>query len=258
MDLSLPVILKGKATGYNNYCADVEQEHRSSLHYLAEQGSTWNVPPSLCQKVERSGAFKPFYGDTIVFPLGKKEIVELRKLQDSIHGSQGEMLADPLRSRLFHLTLHDLSSGGAPADFAGGSHENREKIRGLFRDIAAYLRIYPEQRPINLRAACIYPCCNISLVLGFIPCGENDFRYVMNLYNLFDDVVYLDYWLRLHVTLAYFKPRQFAGEHMSRLREKLREFDNLELTVTLDIGRLAYQRFSDMNTYETIFSLSDF
>ena len=80
------------------------------------------------------------------------------------------------------------------------------------------------------------------MLLGYAPATERDHRLLQNLYNLFDGVRKLDYWLRPHVTLAYFRPRVPT---MQEVQELVRRLETLGPgpELSLPVWELAYQRF---------------
>lgn len=258
VDLKKPVLLKKSPMPFDMYCQTYRAEQSSSIEYLGSPGMQWNVPQSLTGKVSECGALLPFFGDTITIPIAARDAVFLSLLQSKMYQSIGDMLAEPLMAKHFHVTLHDLSSGSSESDLHFVMGNNRARCRDIFRETSSYLFDNPDCINVNIRAERIFPCCNISLILALLPDKDRDYRIMMNLYNLFDDVVYLDYWLRIHVTLAYFKPSVFTGEQIARMLAALREMEGLDRSITLDMKKVAYQHFTSMNSYRTHMSMSDF
>lgn len=257
MDLSIPVILKNNPMTFEEYCSTVENEERSSLDYLAS-GSPWNVPGSLTAKVSPRGELLPFYGDTVVMPLEKVDFSQVESLQAALHREVPELFAQELDPKHFHVTLHDLSNGPGRESLAEKMGQNREECRDIFEKTADYFNKNPHLSRIRLKSLYAYPSCNISVILGFVPAAEQDYRVLMNLCNLFDNVVYLDYWLRIHITLGYFKPYVFFDEQREALHKTLKVLGKGGVSIELDLWKLAYQHFNDMNDYRTQFSLGDF
>lgn len=154
-----------------------------------------------------------------------------------------------------HLTLHDLSNSSRKEEVAEQLVENEKRCRVIFAKLMNHLANNPEQRKIKMVSTCAYPCLNISVLLGFAPASEQDYNRLINIYNLFEEVIYLDYWLRPHVTLAYFFPRTLNGDEIKKLRDNLQKINESGYEIELDVQELAYQHFSSMNHYQTIFTL---
>ncbi len=258
MDLTIPVKLKNNPMGFKEYCETIEREQTSSISWMTAPDACWNVPDSLKIKVDGEGVLKPFYGDTVVISNEKGDILRLSKFKDELHNLVGDLCAFPLLSEHFHITLHDLSNGPRLEDLEGRMESNSAKCREIFCKVAEYLHKNDDQAKIKLVSTYAYPSCNISAVLGFAPKTDKDYKVIMNFYNLFDDVVYLSYWLRMHLTLAYFRPFEFSRKQMLELVDALNNINKSRIEIELDLWKTAYQRFDDMNDYKTIFSLADF
>lgn len=256
MDLLIPVLLKNIPMDFEEYCSTVVSEQSGSIDWMASPGASWNVPGSLALKVSDRGMFKPFFGDTVVLPVENRDA--LSGLQARLHSEIPGLCAELLRPEFFHLTLHDLTSGTSLPEISGPMEKNRHLCEELFTRAAGYFSENPELARVTIRGTRVYPSVNVSLVLGFVPASEKDFRILMNLYNLFDRVVYLPYWLRLHITLCYFRPHEPTREEMGMLFRLLQDMSCDDLELTLDMRDLRYEHFSDMNRYETIFAVRDF
>lgn len=258
MDLTIPVKLKNNPMDFEQYCNTIEREQTSSINWMTAPDARWNVPDSLKVKVDGDGILKPFFGDTVVIPNEKEDISRLVQFKDEFHRQVGELCASPLLPEHFHITLHDLSNGPRFEDLEVKMENNSEKCRDIFSRVAEYLQKNDDQAKVKLISTYAYPSCNISAVLGFAPKTDKDYKVIMNFYNLFDDVVYLSYWLRMHLTLAYFKPFEFSRGQMLELVDALNSLNRNRIEIELDLWKTAYQRFDDMNDYKTIFSLADF
>ncbi|MHC9541198.1 MAG: hypothetical protein AB9903_16975 [Vulcanimicrobiota bacterium] len=258
MDLNKTVMLKSSPMPFDVYCRTYEHEQHSSIDYLSSSEVKWNVPLSLCSKVDDRGALLPYFGDTVTIPIASKDIAFLSELQSKLYRNLGDILAEPLQSKHFHITLHDLTSGASKNDLKIEMEKNKAQSRDILRETASYLSLNPELHKMKIKATRVFPCCNISLILALLPEKEHDYRFLMNLYNSFDEVVCLDYWLRLHVTLAYFKPVELSQEQIGRMLATLSEMDEFGYSISLDILKTAYQQFSSMNNYRTQISVSDF
>lgn len=241
------------------YRARLEEEQGGScawLHRVArgEEPLRWHVPPALELKVQPMGELRPFAGDTVVFPLdpaGREACASLQaRLLEGLEG----LFADPLDPGQFHVTLHDLSHGAARMPRLERERaENAARCREIFRRLARG----PEgEAEIRLEPVRLFDCLNISMLVGYAPATEADHRLLQSLHAAFDAVRPLDYWLRPHVTLAYFRPRVPTWTEVEELSRRCASLGPLP-PLTLEVGALAYQTFEDMNRYTTRFTVAD-
>jgi hypothetical protein len=242
---------------FEEYRHTTAYEQVSSLKYLVSPGAEWKPPASLKLKVGEDGSLKPFFGDTVVIPIQEEDLPGVTAIQQAVTGSLGGLLARPLSPELFHVTLHDLSSGSSPGQVESQVSQNREQCREIFGAVSSYLKANPDMQEIQMESTCAYPSCNISIVLGFSPASDRDYRTLMNFYNLFDDVVFLSYWLRPHITLAYFRPGEFTRREMDAIHRALGRANESRVRLKLNLWKTAYQHFRDMDDYRTIFSMEN-
>ncbi len=241
-----PVVLKNQPRDFAEYCTTVRTEGTGAVAWLTEPEARWTVPASLQSKVAEDGEHLPYSGDTIVLPLDETGIDLCRGLQHHCRQHMGTNLASPLDASTFHVTLHDLHHGSSPQPLETSAKACRDRFAALAEALPDELAV------VTLVPTVVHPCVNVSLVLGLVPATDRDFRTLMNVYNLFEDVVLIPHWPRLHVTLDYFRP--VAPEPQVVYRGlPAPGFKSL----TLDMRSLAYQEFSDMNHYRTVFTLSD-
>ncbi|MEW6743884.1 MAG: hypothetical protein AB1486_14110 [Planctomycetota bacterium] len=250
-----PVILSGRSFTHESFRAQLLEEQAGALASLGHH--EWSVPDACRAKVDATGTLKPFHGDTVVLPLEPEAIARLRVIQGQLIEGGGEWLSDPLEPSTFHVTLHDLSASLRAEELRDGLESNREQVRNLFGELGKILRDDPSLARVTLRATRIFPCMNISVLAGFSPVSERDFRVLMNAHALFDEVVVLGYWLRPHVTLAYFRPMPPPGGERQALIAALGRLNDPDLEIVLDLRDLAYQRFTSMNHYETEFRVRE-
>jgi hypothetical protein len=258
MDLLVDVKLKNTHRNFMEYIETVRNEQLSSVNYLKSADFKWHIPDSLKKKVDLNGFLKPYFGDTVVIKFEDRDISILSRFQDDLRLHFPDLFAEPLDTSHFHITLHDLKSGPEILSLDSIMEEHRIKCEKIFKDLSSYFKEHQDHLKVTLKPAFIYPCCNISMVFGFTPMSDRDFRIIMNLYNLFDNVVYLDYWLRLHVTLSYFKIRELTKEEGEKLYGIIKNFMEEDFSLTVDLRKLAYQRFFSMNEYRDLFLLSHF
>lgn len=257
MNLLELVFWKGQLIEYADYCQTINREQQSALEYLGHSPIDWIVPESLKAKVFEDGTFKPFFGDTIVSTLTLEKSREIKMIQESLFQQNG-IFATKLDYRQFHVTIHDLNNGKQLQAIEEQMTRSRVACRHIFTQLASYFRQYPEQAIIQLKGTNVFPCLNISLLLGLIPASDRDFRILLNVHNLFNEVVCFDYWLRPHVTLAYFMPRKLSQVEISNLSYLLAKLNPLHFQIKLDLKQLVYQIFEDMNYYQDEYLVQEF
>ena len=248
--------MKGRLLSHAEYTEVLQAEQNGALQYLDSVDIDWTVPDSLRHKVKSNGELAPFYGDTIVFKLSEDAANLIGSMMERLMPLQG-MLAAPLDKKQLHLTLHDLSNSPLKSQITSQLALNEARVKALMKRIGCYLDEHPEHRKIKMVSTSVYPCLNISILLGLKPKSEQDFNKLINLYSLFDEVVYLDYWFRPHVTLSYFSPRVMNRHEILKLSDILKGLNRDSFELELDMLDIAYQHFFNMNHYKTLFTLKD-
>lgn len=213
------------------YRDQLSREQNGALEGL---GTPWKVPDSVRAKVGPDGRLLPFEGDTMVFRLAPEELDWLDALRARLVEGLEELFAEPLRKLDLHLTLHDLS--------VPSSDENQ----------AAARQVRLEPGTVELELLRVFPCLNISVLAGFAPVTPEDFRRAMGWHQAYEEVVPLHSLFRPHVTLAYFRPRAYHESEVARLSQRLASVQTAG-RLRLDLSRLFYQRFTDMNHFQDIF-----
>lgn len=206
--------------------------------------------PNLEKKVDREGTILPYYGNTTVFLLDEATKEQLKLLQEELYQGAGEMLAQRLVPDTFHMTLHDLVNGPVKdarleQHMEQTTREARAILDGWHGQAAAKERV----GQLRMRATWMFNMVSTSIVLGLAPADEYSWQKLDEMYCALEQVVTLGYGMTPHITLAYFKPGVYGPEQVQKLREVLRK---VELEVTLQMGDLVLQEFTDMNHYETI------
>ena len=202
----------------------------------------------LLHKVDEKGSFRPFPGDTTVFDVDDRVKNIATRMQDVLYESCGFILAERLTRDTFHVTLHDLNNEKP--------YENLEHLMKqsgkMAKDIISYIA-GEEACPACVRAVSVFSMVNKSIVLGLEPADEYSCRRLMEMYERFQSVVYLDYPLTLHLTLAYYKPGEYTKEQRNILKETFAELSKMCGWEFLLVDKnLLYQRFDDMNRYYTV------
>lgn len=207
---------------------------------LPEEGD-FTTNPNLTKKVNSTGHFLPFYGNTVVFDLDCETKQTLQNLQEQLYASAGWMLSQKLDPCTFHMTLHDLVN--AP--------EMTEDLRIRMKEAEVrakpMLEQWKGQPPLRMKASWLFNMVNTSLVLVLKPSDEESWRRLDEMYMSLERVVPLGYALTPHITMAYWKPGTYFQYELNCLRRVLRP---VELEIELRLEDLFYQEFLDMNHYE--------
>lgn len=258
------------------FCQRTEGFSRNSLPLQGD----FCTSPGLRQKVDETGWFKPYRGNTVIFRLGDVEYKQQKgrhspaKMQAQIEGIKtrlyarcGIMLAEPLPQCTFHITLHDLQSeGGAGSpEFIDQMGKSGRKAREILSGFRKYFH-----EPLRLRGTWVFNLVNTSIVLGFCPEDEDSCRRLMAMYQELQEAAFLPYPLTPHVTLAYYRPGAYGQKDLERLRQFLEEenqriFEIMEDSahsmqsgggmgkdgpmVNLEFSNLVYAEFLDMKDF---------
>lgn len=209
-------------------------------HSLPAEGA-FHTHPNLARKVGASGDFLPFWGNTVVFLLEKEVQQKLERLRDTLYEAAGEMLAEPLHTDTFHMTLHDLANGQPDQPGLGEwMRQTEEKARDI-------LKTFSDPRPLPMRGTWLFNMMNTSIVLGLAPGDEETVQRLDGMYTVLEQAQPLSYALTPHITMAYFRPGQYTQEQVRRLAAVLHP---VELELPLKMEQLVLQFFKDMNHYE--------
>lgn len=195
----------------------------------------------LNKKIDSDGRLLPFYGDTVIFQLSQSDLAWLKGIQQSLYDRCGTMLAEPLPPESFHITLHDLNNAPRQEEVANAMAQSGAASRELLATL--------DEVVIELRATAVFSMVNTSVVLGFAPVNDANCATLMTLYERFQQIVYLDYPLTPHVTLAYYRPGDYGEDGLHRLREAITAVND---HMTRRIVRLTdprYCRFDDMSRF---------
>ena len=207
------------------------------------QWGDFTTNPNLCKKVDDEGNLLPFMGNTVVFLLNDETKEKLRQLQEELYQAAPDMLANPLQTSTFHMTLHDLANGTPDQpgldDYMKYTQDKASQILPHWKDAA----------PLRMKTTWLFNMVNTSIVLGLAPADEDSWQRLDEMYTTLEDVVRLGYALTPHITVGYFLPGTYSSEQVQRLSSALRK---VELNITLDMKNLVLQEFSDMNHYKTL------
>lgn len=201
---------------------------------------------TLAVKVDPSGRFKPFYGDTVIFSLSQPMIRWLQGIQAELYEACGTCLSERIPPETFHITLHDLLNHAEhmPDGAARNMQEAALAIKEARKQMPCSIAIFSK---------CMFSMVDTSVVMGFEPATEPDCAALMALYERFQQVVLLSYPLTLHVTLAYYKPGEYDEEVLFRLRDAMQHIGRQRLAWQLDMHNLAYATFESMGRYHLVY-----
>ena len=221
--------------------ARVDGFQRSSL---PENG--WlTTRDGLRDKVDDTGALRPFYGSTVIYDLDAEAKLELANRQTGLYHRCGRCLAEPLHPAFFHLTLHDLTSSTQEQE----AWADAARVRDAAENLISALRRQgiPE---IHMVSTQMFSMVNTSVVQGFAPETEADCAALMGLYERFHEVVPLAWGLTPHVTLGYYRPGVYGPDETGALAEVFRRAAQLPpLRMVLRPDALAFALFRDMNSW---------
>lgn len=222
--------------------AQFRENRKYIWNRLPESG--FETASGCAAKVDKSGRLLPFYGNTTIFDLAEHDIAWLRKIQNALYDTCGDLLSDRLRPETFHITLHDLLSGTDWQTIEADAQRTLYHARQVVGGIRAS---FPWG--VHVRAKCLFSMVNTSVVLVFEPVDEENCRPLMEMHARLQEVVPLSYPLTPHVTLAYYRPGKIGTEQVKRLQAV---FDSAEIEdriMHLDVNRLNACTFTDMNHY---------
>ena len=218
------------------------------------------VSESARSKVDRFGHYKPFFGNTVVFPLEKDVCQKLDVLQKKLEGIREDFqdnqpeayLADALDMNTYHITLHDLFYGSDEDEVSKRVKESEKNVLYIMDQIQKL--DFPR---IKVVPTCMYNMNSTSVVLGFEAAGEEDQEKLMMLYEFFQPIVELKEYTP-HVTLGYFRYGKHKEAKLCRLKALMKDVneriqqmkkDGTDMTIELDVQNMMYQRFTSMNCY---------
>ena len=255
MDIDFSLNLKNDKKVFDEYKVKMLEEQDHAIVSL-DADSKWVVPEALKRKVDENGNFKPYFGDTVVMNLSDSQVELLKNLQDKLYMKQSDILAKRLVSEKFHITIHDLSSNVDKDSINPKMFTNERECKKVFENLKKHFEKHPEDANVKLKPTCVYPSANISIALGFLPKDEKEHKKITDVYGALDNVVPLNRILRLHATIAYFKPHVLTFEERKILRDTLKSLPPSDDDFNLDLKKLVYQHFESMNDYIDKFSIT--
>ena len=208
------------------------------------------VNPALKCKVDASNRFKPFYGDTVIFELSEEAKDSVGEIADSLFKEAGGCFAEKLKKDNLHITLHDLSNS-----------ENVSEIgEDMFRNEIILLKYARSGKiagnTIRFESNGLFNMVGVSMVLALKPKTKDDYDKLMSLYGIADCVRALPYPLTPHITLGYFDYAGFSADNGELLCRAVNRLNKIKLDIEVSTDELYYEKFTDMNNYYKIFTLT--
>ncbi|MDE7300093.1 MAG: hypothetical protein K2N94_14955 [Lachnospiraceae bacterium] len=232
---------------YQEFLDRISSFEKKEIHY----GSGYfRGSPSISQKVARDNTFRNFYGDTIVFALDDTMKEKAAEYAEILHRSAPECFCERLAPDTFHVTLHDLSNSPVLRDVAEELFENEYRVIEKAKEIKEH-----EKVKIKMKSKAIFNMVDTSLVMGLYPADKDEYRRLMELYLIFDDVKKLNYPFTPHITLAYYNINGFDLSVAGILEDTVNQLNHNEMETELNVRNLYYQKFRSMNDYIDIINL---
>ncbi len=232
---------------YREFLDRINSFEKKEINY---ENKFFKGNPSISQKVGKDNMFRNFYGDTIVFALDDIVKAKLAEYVELLYQSAPECFCERLVPHTFHVTLHDLSNAPVLRDVAEELFENELKVIEKMREIQGQ-----ENEKIKMKSKYIFNMVDTSLVLGLYPTDEGEYRRLLDLYSLFDNVKKLSYPFTPHITLAYYNVNGFDLQAARSLEAAVNMLNKNEIEIELNLNHLCYQKFKSMNDYIDIINL---
>ncbi|MDE5590805.1 MAG: hypothetical protein K2J60_16995 [Acetatifactor sp.] len=238
---------------YQEFLDRINSFEKKELSYGLDCGNEYfKGNSSISFKVDKNNTFRNFYGDTIVFALDDVVKEKLAEYVELLYQAAPECFCERLVPNTFHVTLHDLSNAPTLQDVAEELFENELRVIEKTGEIQKCTKT-----KIRMKSKYIFNMVNTSLVLGLYPADEDEYRGLMELYYIFDNVKELSYPLTPHITLAYYNINGFDLRAAGILEDTVNRLNDNEFELELNVNHLYYQKFTSMNDYINIFPLKN-
>ncbi len=231
---------------YSEFLNRINSFEKSELHLGNEY---FNINPSALKKIDINNNFSPFYGDTVVFDFDKNTKNIIFSYIEKLHDTVPCCFCEKLVENTLHMTLHDLSNSPILSEIAAEMFFNEIKLKEKFRSAKK------SHQKIKMQSNFIFNMVHTSIVMGFKPASEEDYLKLMNLYETVNSIKNLPYPLTPHVTLAYYNRNGFSRNDAEKLENIVNSLNKESITIELDTQNLVYQKFTEMNSYTSIFNL---
>lgn len=106
---------------------------------------------------------------------------------------------------------------------------------------------------IRMRALGVSSDCSDVVSIKFVPCEEKDYDLVMELFGYIEDICTLAKPYLPHISLGYFKAKEYSKEELERLFSTIREnAEGHSFTVDMAVEDLVYETHEAMSGYTVI------
>ncbi len=243
------ILVKGVAE-METYSDFLERINKFEKPELDISESDFHPHAELGAKCCADGSFRKFYGDTVVFGLKHKVREKFGELIDELYEKAPECFSEKLNKNTIHMTLHDLSASDDIGEVSGDVFMNEVKLLEVLKDSPV------KDCTIKMKTNAVINLVSKSLVMALVPCDEEEWNKLQELYELINQVRVCPYpFLTPHVTLAYFNVNGFEEKSVKKLKKIVEKMNENSFEVILHTDRLHYQHFYSMNDYRNIFSL---
>ncbi|MBO8160158.1 MAG: hypothetical protein H0Z24_00855 [Thermosipho sp. (in: Bacteria)] len=224
----------------DEYVAALYKIRNNSLEMLKR---SWNPKTELFKKVDKNGTYKEFKGDTIVFFLSDEDKRKIIEIQNELYEKIGDILANKLSEKYFHMTLHDLCNYNITNDIEKCIKNNEKKVKKVLEGI-------DRSTKIRMKSISLY---NGGSAIGimFTPENEEDLMKILETRKKFDELIEQRSFYIPHVTLGYYLPMEYDDLKRNRIINTLQEI-TCDFCITLDFNNLKYTHFADMDRYYAV------
>ncbi|MGN0840686.1 MAG: hypothetical protein ACI4NB_07640 [Candidatus Ornithospirochaeta sp.] len=231
------------------YVEMVEKKYKEESNFYPD---TWTVSQKIKKKIGKDGSFLPFYGFTTVFRLDDEDWKKCCNLADIVTGRVGDLLTI-LPKSTYHITLHTLwndnNTDGGRKSVAEKMARDEDKLRNTFSEI---MEKYGE-RAISMRALGISSDCSDVVSIKFVPDREEDYALIMTLFGYIEDICTLNKLYLPHISLGYFKAKEYTKGELERLFSAIRENAvGHSFTINMKVSNLVYETHEAMSGYTII------
>lgn len=211
----------------------------------------WRISEKLVRKVSPAGELMPFYGYTSVFRLSDTDKEKCRRLHDMFMSDIGHLVVD-LPSDTYHITLHTFWNQNNSV-----TAENVDARMAVSMPLvkAAFKRFREEYagRSIRMTALGVSSDGSDVISLKFIPSAEEDYKFLMSLFDEMETICPLGQMYLPHVSLGYFQARNYTKEEISLIFSTIGKYSKDHgFEVVMDTGHLVAEVHDRMDNYQVL------
>lgn len=225
----------------------------SFLQNMTNMPKEWTISDRLSEKITPDGKLRPFYGSTSVIALSEQDGALCRKVQDDLFTRHADMFVK-LHPETFHLTIHAFSNPYSVSPDIDEIKKNMAAFEPLIQEeFRAIGRLYKDKK-IRMRALGTSTGGGDVISLKFIPATEADSYMISDLFDRLEKLYPLHKPYIPHVSLGYFKLKQYKPSEIAGLYDTLRLLNaGAGFEIELEVNHLAYQHHYHMNDFRDVF-----